>query len=68
MAKRNSIRDGIIGCAILGGFLYFCVAMCVFAWRHPWLTSTEQLIYFGRAMTWGTVDYEEARPRHAKPQ
>lgn len=63
MAQRNSIRDSILSGACIAAICYVAIAWLVFAFRHPWMTSTEQFIYFGRAMTWGTVDYEEARPR-----
>jgi hypothetical protein len=46
--------------AILG---YVFVAQSVFAFRHPWATDTERFLYFGRALTFGKVDYSEARPR-----
>lgn len=68
MAKRNSIRDCILSGACIVAICYVSIAWLVFAFRHPWMTSTEQLLYFGRALTWSAVDYEEARPRPAKPQ
>jgi hypothetical protein len=42
---------------------YVTLAQIVFAFRHPWATDTERFLYFGRALTFGTVDYSEARPR-----
>jgi hypothetical protein len=39
------------------------LAQIVFAFRHPWATDTERFLYFGRALTFGTVDYSDARPR-----
>lgn len=44
-------------------FVYVILALTVFSFRHPWMTQTENLLYIGRALTFGTVAYDEARPR-----
>ena len=49
--------------AVVCALLYVVVALFVFQVRHPWMTQMEGLFYVGRAVTFGTVDYEEARPR-----
>ena len=55
--------DGIVAMVGLAFLLYCMTASTVFAFRHPWATETERFLYFGRALTFGTVDYAEARPR-----
>ena len=42
---------------------WWTVANFVFAIRHPWATSTERLAYLPTVMSFGTVDYDEARPK-----
>ncbi len=56
-------RDAIFIWALLALLAYVMLAQIVFAFRHPWATDTERFLYFGRALTFGTVDYSEARPR-----
>jgi hypothetical protein len=56
-------RDAIFIWALLVLLAYVMLAQIVFAFRHPWATDTERFLYFGRALTFGTVDYSEARPR-----
>lgn len=43
--------------------VYLIVANAAFALRHPWMTDTERFLYIGRALTFGRVEYSEARPR-----
>jgi hypothetical protein len=45
------------------GIVWVAVASVVFAFRHPWATSTERFIYLPRALLFETIDYEEVRPR-----
>lgn len=60
MKKRdNPVVSVIVGVVVL----YIAISATVFALRHPWMTKTEQFVYSWRMLTWGTVDYEEARPR-----
>jgi len=56
-------RDAIAVWGMIALFGYIIVAQSVFAFRHPWATDTERFLYFGRALTFGKVDYSEARPR-----
>ena len=56
-------RDAIFIWALLALLAYVMLAQIVFAFRHPWATDTERFLYFGRALTFGTVDYSDARPR-----
>ncbi len=56
-------RDAILTTALVVFVAYVTLAQIVFAFRHPWATDTERFLYFGRALTFGTVDYSEARPR-----
>jgi hypothetical protein len=42
---------------------YLVVAEAVFSFRHPWMTETERFIYLPRALTFGHVSYDDARPR-----
>jgi hypothetical protein len=56
-------RDAILTSALIVLFAYVMLAQIVFAFRHPWATDTERFLYFGRALTFGTVAYSEARPR-----
>lgn len=58
--------DGIAAIGALACLLYCMIASTVFAFRHPWATETERFLYFGRALTFGTVDYAEARPRDTR--
>lgn len=44
--------------------LYVILASTVFAIRHPWMTDTERFLYLYRAMTWQTVEYDDARRRN----
>jgi len=54
----------IAGVLLLVAVLFWwTVANFVFAVRHPWATSTERLIYLPTVMTFGSLDYDEARPR-----
>lgn len=66
--KRNSIwrtvREWALLALVLMPLLYVMFASVVFSLRHPWMTDTERFLYFYRAMTWQTVDYDEARRRH----
>jgi hypothetical protein len=56
-------RDAILTSALIVLFAYVMLAQIVFAFRHPWATDTERFLYFGRALTFGKVDYSDARPR-----
>lgn len=61
---RKERRAALAGrMVVVLAFLYVLVATATFAFRHPWMTSTEQIIWVGRALAFGTVDYDEARPR-----
>lgn len=56
-------RDELLVWALLALFGYVLIAQSVFAFRHPWATDTERLLYFGRALGFGKVDYSDARPK-----
>lgn len=58
--KRSDSWAAVLFCIVL---IYTLAAGLTFAFRHPWMTKTEQFIYTWRMLTWGTVDYDEARPR-----
>lgn len=42
---------------------YWGISSMVFSFRHPWATQTEILISFPKVITFGTVKYEDYRPR-----
>lgn len=63
---KSGTLDGFVVLAAMGVFLYIALAQTVFAFRHPWATDTERFLYVGRALTFGSVDYAEARPRETK--
>ena len=44
-------------------FVYFVVASLTFNIRHPWATDMEIWMHMGDALTFGTVDYWDMRPR-----
>lgn len=43
--------------------LYALLCCVVFGLRHPWMTETERFLHFPEALTWDTVDYDDARRR-----
>lgn len=43
--------------------MYFAVAEITFSIRHPWATETERLVYSGTVLSFGHVEYKDARPR-----
>lgn len=63
MTYKQTTKDKLLIATILAATVYLVLAVATFALRHPWMTKTEQLIYIGRMLTFGTVDYDEARPR-----
>lgn len=46
---------------LLALFAWFAIANLVFAFRHPWATSTERFLYLGKALTFKKVSYHDAR-------
>lgn len=46
--------------------MWVWVANIVFAIRHPWATAMERVMYLPTVMSFGTVDYDDARPRKNK--
>lgn len=42
---------------------YALIAQIVFSFRHPWMTDTERLLNFHKALLFQRVEYQEARPR-----
>ena len=43
--------------------VYTGLACIVFQWRHPWMTETELFLHIPDAWVWGSVEYQEVRPR-----
>jgi hypothetical protein len=44
-------------------FFWFGLSNIVFAFRHPWATSTERLIWTKEALFFEKVPYNKMRPR-----
>ena len=47
----------------LAAVFWLIVATAVFAFRHPWATDTERLIYLPEAMRFERIKYSEMRGR-----
>lgn len=60
----RNVQEWLILMAIIFPFAYLFAASAVFQLRHPWMTDTERMLYLYRALTWQSVDYDEARRRH----
>lgn len=63
MKDRIATAAKVVGVALL---VYLAFASIVFQFRHPWMTETERFLYTWEAITFGTVEYAEARPRETK--
>lgn len=61
--KRRLRGDDIVLLLIALGVVYVGLACAVFAFRHPWMTQTERILHLPTAVRFGTVPYQEARPR-----
>lgn len=48
---------------LAAGMAWLILSQIVFAFRHPWATDTERLVYFPTALVFGKVDYSQARSR-----
>lgn len=59
-SRRINVVGGWLLMAILA---WVVVGEVVFAFRHPWATDTERLLWIGHAMTFQKVPYETMRPR-----
>jgi hypothetical protein len=44
-------------------FVYITIASIVFSVKHPWATDMEKLVHINKVLTFGTVNYNEMRPR-----
>lgn len=45
-------------------FVYISIASTVFAFRHPWMTTTENFLNFHRALMFEKVEYSEIRGQY----
>ena len=46
-------RRGALGLALVAMVVYYAVAYCAHAFRHPELTDTERFLRTWEALTWG---------------
>ena len=51
---------------IVLSIIYASVTSLVFAYRHPWATDMERLIYLKEALTFKKVSYKEMRSVYEK--
>jgi len=57
------IKDKIIFVIFLA-IMYVAIATTTFAYRHPWATDIERLIYIKEAVLFEKVSYKQMRDRY----
>ena len=51
---------------LFGVWIYLVTANIVFAFRHPWATSTERFVHIGDALMFKKISYKEMRGMYDK--
>jgi hypothetical protein len=51
---------------LFGVWIYLSTANIVFAFRHPWATSTERFVHIGDALMFKKISYKEMRGMYDK--
>lgn len=57
------LKDKIIFLVFLA-IMYVAIATTTFAYRHPWATDIERLIYIKEAVLFEKVSYKQMRDRY----
>ena len=58
MKVRDEVWIGI-GIVVWG---WFIISHLLFAFKHPWATETERLVYMVEALTFQEIPYQTMRP------
>ena len=51
---------------LFGVWIYLVTANIVFAFRHPWATSTERFVHIGDSLMFKKISYKEMRGMYDK--
>lgn len=62
MKTMKTVLNNIRNILIFSILIWFVFSNTVFAFRHPWATSTERLLYIKESFLFEKVPYKKMRP------
>ena len=62
----NLLKTKIVPYTLIFFVVYLILTSWIFAFRHPWATDMERLIYIGDALMLKKVSYSEMRGNYEK--